>query len=100
MADVSVKGVYRDGVVELSESVSASNGQNVVVIFPDLIPNQEEESYRDHLKRKIAKVDPQFLAMTRNERQMEFDRISAKVAGSLPHRNTGRIGEGDAERKL
>lgn len=44
MADVSVKGVYRDGVVELSENVSASNGQYVVVIFPDLIPEQQEES--------------------------------------------------------
>lgn len=86
MADVSVKGVYRDGVVELSECVSASNGQNVVVIFPDLLPNQDEESYRDHLKRKIAKVDPQFLEMTRHERKREFDRISSKVAGSLPYR--------------
>lgn len=86
MADVSVKGVYRDGLVELSESISASNGQNVVVIFTDLLPDPEDESYRDHLKRKLAKVDPQFLAMTRNERQMEFDRISAKVAGSLPYR--------------
>jgi len=86
MADVSVKGVYRDGLVELSESISASNGQNVVVIFTDLLPDAEDESYRDHLKRKLEKVDPQFLAMTRNERQMEFDRISAKVAGSLPYR--------------
>ena len=86
MADVSVKGIYRDGLVELSESISASNGQNVVVIFPDLLPDPEDESYRDHLERKLAKVDPQFLAMTRNERQMEFDRISAKVAGSLPYR--------------
>lgn len=86
MADVSVKGVYRDGLVELSESISASNGQDVVVIFTDLLPDPEDESYRDHLKRKLAKVDPQFLAMTRNERQMEFDRISAKVAGSLPYR--------------
>ncbi len=86
MADVSVKGVYRDGLVELSESISASNGQNVVVIFTDLLPDAEDESYRDHLKRKLEKVDPQFLAMTMNERQMEFDRISAKVAGSLPYR--------------
>lgn len=86
MADVSVKGVYRDGFVELSENVSASNGQNVVVIFPDLMPEQEEESYRDLLRKKIASVAPQFLAMTRHEREVEFERISAKVAGSLPYR--------------
>lgn len=52
MADVSVKRVYRDGVVELSENVSASNGQNVVGFFPDLLPDQDEESYRDHLRKK------------------------------------------------
>lgn len=86
MAEVSVSGVYRDGVVELSGSVSAFNGQNVVVIFSDPLSNQDQESYRDHLKRKIAKYDPQFLAMTRNERQTEFDRISTKVAESLPYR--------------
>ena len=86
MADVSVRGVYRDGAVELSESVSASNGQDVVVIFPDLLPNQDEESYRDILRRKIAKVDPQFLEMTSEERQIEFERISIKVADRLPFR--------------
>ncbi len=86
MSDVSVKGVYRDGVVELSENVEASNGQNVVVIFPDLLPAQEEESYLDHLWKMIAKVDPKFLEMTRKERQIEFERISAKVGDSLPYR--------------
>ena len=84
--DVSVKDVYRDGVVELFENVDASNGQNVVVIFPDLLPAQDEESYRDRLWRKIAKVDPQFLEMTCVERQIEFERISAKVADSTPYR--------------
>ena len=86
MADVSVKGVYRDGVVELSKNVSASNGHNVVLIFPYLHPDQDEESYRDHLRNKIARVDPQFLAMTKYQREVEFVRISAKVAGGLPYR--------------
>ena len=86
MSDVSVKGVYRDGVVELSETVAASNGQNVVVIFPDRLPPQHTKSYREELRERIAQKDPQFLELTRNEREREFERISAKVANSLPYR--------------
>ena len=86
MSDVSVKGVYRDGVVELSETVAASNGQNVVVIFPDRLPPQHTKSYREELKERIAQKDPQFLELTRNERAKEFERISAKVANGLPYR--------------
>ena len=86
MSNVSVKGVYRDGVVELSENVAASNGQSVVVIFSDRLPPQHTKSYREQLKERIAQRDPQFLEMTRHERQMEFERLSAKIAKSLPYR--------------
>ena len=86
MSDISVRGVYRDGVVELSEKVAASNGQSVIVIFPDRLPPQDAKSYREQLEERIAEEDPKFLKMTKNERQMEFERISAKIAKSLPYR--------------
>ena len=86
MADVSVRGIYRDGVVELSEKVAASNGQNVIVIFPQRLPPQDAKSYREQLEASIARSDPEFLQMTKSDRLSEFERISAKIAGSLPYR--------------
>ncbi len=86
MSDVSVKGIYRDGVVELSETVAASNGQSVLVIFPDRLPPQPTKSYREELRERIAQGDPQFLEMTKIERDKEFERISSKIANSLPYR--------------
>lgn len=84
MTDVSVRGIYRDGVIELSEKVAASNGQSVIVIFPELFPKKDTESYREQLQSSIARWDPEFLEMTESERQLEFERISEKIADSLP----------------
>lgn len=88
-APVTAKGIYRNGTIELSETLNLRDGTEVNATIEASSEQSRKEyirSFWEDVKQQIAEEQPELLAMTREERIEDFERLSQKIAENLPYK--------------